>query len=333
MTSTEDSTSVRSTLRLRGGAIFHGGGTLVVGVVAISFWALSVAHLSFGDGSALLAAFHASTGWWASVAVLPVMGAWMLGRHLLALAGVVPAVLGLWWVLPGTLGAGPDVEANLRVVSSNVLMVNAVPEELLAELFAYEPDVVVLQEYSPQFEAAADPFRNAYPYSFEASAEHSFGYAVFSRLPIERVLEVEVKGVTVLEADIEVNGRTVRFANVHALPPIRGGLVADWHAELAELSRRYANHGGALVLAGDLNATRHHPSFQSLLKKADLVDGHAAVGRAAARTWPYGGTLPPLVRLDHVLVKGVVAVDVSEGHPVGTDHTPIIADLWVPPVL
>jgi endonuclease/exonuclease/phosphatase (EEP) superfamily protein YafD len=93
-------------------------------------------------------------------------------------------------------------------------------------------------------------------------------------------------------------------------------------------------HGerGALVVAGDFNATRHHPSFRRLLSDG-MADAHEERGRGWAATWPRNRRpLPPLMRLDHVLVSpGVGVRSIREGLGQGSDHRPIIADLVLLP--
>lgn len=295
----------------------------------IPAYLLASAHLALGDEGAFIGIFHAATGYWAPLLALPLIAALLARAPRIAAAAAPPVLLAMSWLLPGTLGprAGAQGPATLRVLSSNVLMVNPDPAGLLEEVFGSGADVVVLQEYSPRFSAEAAQHSEAYPYALERPAEHSFGYAVFSRFPLDDVEETPLEGVTLLEFTVRTPEGPVRMANVHALPPISGN-AALWHAELDALGARYAATEGPLVLAGDLNATRHHPSFARLLDRTGLADAHAEVGRAAATTWPNGlfGWVPGL-RLDHVLVRGLEVVDVWEGRPIGTDHNPVIADL------
>ena len=56
-----------------------------------------------------------------------------------------------------------------------------------------------------------------------------------------------------------------------------------------------------LVVAGDLNADRHHPLFEGLLTQG-LRDAADERGRGLSRTWPQRW---PLLALDHVLVRDV----------------------------
>ena len=86
------------------------------------------------------------------------------------------------------------------------------------------------------------------------------------------------------------------------------------------------------MTAGDFNATRYHPSFRRLLSDG-MRDAHERRGRGWAATWPRNRRLlPPLMRLDHVLVShGVEVRSIREGLGRGSDHRPIIADLVLLP--
>jgi endonuclease/exonuclease/phosphatase (EEP) superfamily protein YafD len=81
-------------------------------------------------------------------------------------------------------------------------------------------------------------------------------------------------------------------------------------------------------MAGDYNATYGHAPFRRLLA-VGLRDAHIEAGRGLATTWPVNNLLlPPLFRLDHVLVSREFEVLAArEGRGPGTDHRPVVADL------
>jgi endonuclease/exonuclease/phosphatase (EEP) superfamily protein YafD len=210
-------------------------------------------------------------------------------------------------------------------------MVNPLPDELLADVFAAGPDVVAFEEYTPRLAAAIEPYRAVYPYAVERPATHSFGEAVFSRLPLESVDEHDA-GAPALDVVVRVEGRPVRILVVHTLPPISGENLDRWRQELDWLAGYAAalDPDEALVVAGDLNATPYHPSFRRLLRAGGLRDAHAEVGRPLATTWPNGLLRVPPLQLDHVLLRGPVrARAVAERTGPGSDHRPVLADLLV----
>jgi endonuclease/exonuclease/phosphatase (EEP) superfamily protein YafD len=295
-------------------------------------WILWIGHWTLDDAAGpVRAALHATTGWWGMLA--PPVLALAAGLRWWRLAGVaaIPTAAWLASTVPGTTWARtPPAGAELTLVSANVLMINPEPDLLLAELFDGDPDLVVLQEYSPRFAAVAERYRVTHPHVLERPEEHSFGQAVFSRLPLEEPAETELGGVPMLEFTVRAGGRPVRVLVVHTLPPAFQENMDLWRDQLRWLAERVAADPGPLVVAGDLNATRHHPSFRRLLRGGGLRDGHAEVGRAAAWTWPNGLFRVPPLRLDHLLLKGEVYLrSLREGHGFGSDHRPLFARLIV----
>jgi endonuclease/exonuclease/phosphatase (EEP) superfamily protein YafD len=84
---------------------------------------------------------------------------------------------------------------------------------------------------------------------------------------------------------------------------------------------------------GDLNATPNWPAYRRLRGRFDDAAEQAArrVGRAPGRTWgPWPGS-PRLLRIDHVLVQGLVGTG-SRVLPLrGSDHSALVAELDLPP--
>ncbi|MDQ2679119.1 MAG: endonuclease/exonuclease/phosphatase family protein, partial [Actinomycetota bacterium] len=62
-----------------------------------------------------------------------------------------------------------------------------------------------------------------------------------------------------------------------------------------------------------------------------LRDAQDVGGGGFVPTWPVGGALPALLRLDHILVgPGIGVADVSVIGPLGADHRGVEAQLRVP---
>ncbi len=95
--------------------------------------------------------------------------------------------------------------------------------------------------------------------------------------------------------------------------------------ELGRIADAVGGVAGPVVVAGDFNTSPWSPRFRDLLAATGLRD--AARGQGWIGTWP-AWFRPALVPIDHVLVKGPVAVaDLRRGPFVGSDHYPLVADL------
>ena len=85
------------------------------------------------------------------------------------------------------------------------------------------------------------------------------------------------------------------------------------------------------MVAGDLNASNGHRRFRELLHAGDLRDAQDVGGGGFVATWPVGGRIPAVLRLDHILVGpdiGIAGVHVLG--PLGADHRGVEARLRVP---
>lgn len=220
------------------------------------------------------------------------------------------------------------VAPRFRVYSANIQFAAADWEQVAGQVAASAADVVVLQELTPT--ALAVVRRSGalagYEHAFVDARPRSFGGGIWSRWPLCDTRSCDVAGLPMTRAAVELDGGRVQIVNVHTRSPLAGGL-ARWHAQLAALADMVAAERGPLVLAGDFNATFGNPGFRRLLRQG-LGDAHVLAGRGLAPSWPCGWLLPPLFRLDHVLVSdGLVVLDAGVGDCAESDHRAVWADL------
>lgn len=286
------------------------------------------AHQILDDSGFGRALFHLAT----PAICLPASAALLLGaasgkRALGALSVACAAGVALsLGVLGVDLGPRP-AQVCLRVAYANVLMVHDRPELLYDELMDLDADVLYLAEYAPQFESffASGPVEDVYPYRFTDPQVHSFGNALLSKHPVD-VERVDLAGVDVLRVRGACAGRSYTLLATHLLPPRNAALTQRWHGQLAALRALVAETAGPVIVAGDLNATWHHPSFRGL----GLRSAHLDRGQGFSRSWPNSSYCLPfsVVRLDHLLLSEELAVaDVRNSEGVGSDHRPLVAEI------
>jgi endonuclease/exonuclease/phosphatase (EEP) superfamily protein YafD len=120
---------------------------------------------------------------------------------------------------------------------------------------------------------------------------------------------------------------------VHTNAPAHSHLVDGWVNEMADLRDWASGVDGPLVMAGDFNSTTAHPELRRLVRGADGSSEMADCGGGlfAAPTWPRAGTPSPVpvLRLDHILVRGMTCQDSGVVGVQGSDHAGIWADLRV----
>jgi endonuclease/exonuclease/phosphatase (EEP) superfamily protein YafD len=160
-----------------------------------------------------------------------------------------------------------------------------------------------------------------YPHRFGIDGRRSDGIAIWSRLPLGRVEIEHLGGRAALVAPIRTaDGTTVHLMAVHAPTPTDRLHGPEWAAALRSIAGLVASRS-PVVVVGDLNATRWHPAFRSMLR-AGLRDAHELRGRGLSVSWPIGGrVVPPLLRLDHALLDGALELVALDDVTIpGSDH-------------
>lgn len=261
---------------------------------------------------------------------LVVVVAVVAGSRWLLVGGALVAAAHLALLLPAMTGepAPPPASATaLRVVTANVLFANEHLRELLDEVVAADADVVALQEVTPAVVGALTDAFATYPHREVMALDGARGGAVFSRVALRDVVVHEIEGMSLQAMTLDVGDDEVRLWNVHTMAPNGPGRRRQRDVQIDGMSALRATTALPLVAAGDYNATIWHPSLRELLDR-DLDDAASRVGRGLATTWK--GV--PLLEsgIDHVLVSpdlGVASVEMGTGR--GSDHRPVVADLWV----
>lgn len=250
--------------------------------------------------------------------LLAAVAAALVVLHLVLLAPAVGVTGGL-----GPGGAGPAV----RVATANVFVENGRVAETGRRLLAADADVVLLQEVTP---AHADGLRAlfaAYPHRFLDARDGPFGFAILSRFPMRGAERALVGGHPLARARVQVGEVEVQVWNVHPPAPRDAGARRTQEAQLHEVARRARTSEGALLVAGDFNATRWSREL-GRLRSAGLADAHEAVRRGLAATWPAGRAVPPFLLLDRVLFSSELgATSVGELAAGASDHRPVVVDL------
>jgi endonuclease/exonuclease/phosphatase (EEP) superfamily protein YafD len=261
------------------------------------------------------------------------IGLWQRRRLLTLVSAASAGVL----LFSAVSGLGVPVRARppagmlptLRLFSANVYYANPDIGRIAEEIATSAPDLVALQEID--VDGAAGLRRSGalarFPYATTEIRAGPVAIGLWSRFPIVDVRVQHVREMPFLSGTIALGARQLRVYNVHMVAPLGRDRV-HWQAQLRWLEDELRDQHGPLVIAGDFNATRYHSRFRRLLSDR-LGDAHERSGRGWATTWPRDQwPLPPLMRLDHVLVSPDIGVrSVREGLGRGSDHRPIIADL------
>ncbi len=239
-----------------------------------------------------------------------------------------------WPTLAGMAAPrNPGGGVPLELVVQNLWYLNEDPVSTADAVMALDADVLVLVEYTPvHAEALRDAGAAAeYPYVWESPHELGSGLAVLSRVPLGPVTPIPTRG----------DGATMQLrppgglATLHVVHPIaprnRWGLT-NWIKDYRVLQATFADAPPDTIIAGDFNATGAHRRYRELLAAGELSDAQDVSGSGFGSTWPSTDWIPPLMRLDRVLVGSAIGVDgVEVLDPVGADHRGVLARLRLPP--
>ncbi|MGH9280380.1 MAG: endonuclease/exonuclease/phosphatase family protein [Acidimicrobiales bacterium] len=307
-------------------------------IAAVPVAGIAAARLARFDRHPLLSMANAGTPF----VYLPAYGALALGvlsrRKALTAVSASVAAAHLVWTRAELRSRRRDVPdgpgTRLRVVSSNVRSHSPDSTPLGLELATLGADVLLLQELSAEhlIMLKATGAFDDFPYSYVDTRPGSFGAGIWSKHPLADAETWEPGGLPMARATVEVGGTPVRVFNVHARAAMRSRWIPVFKAQMRDLRDAVRACDGPVIMAGDFNATYGHQPFRDVLA-AGLRDAHVDAGRGLiATTWPRGGrVIPPLFRIDHVLVSPQIGVlDACEGVGRSSDHRPVLADLVIP---
>ncbi|MFL1434499.1 endonuclease/exonuclease/phosphatase family protein [Nocardiopsis protaetiae] len=300
-------------------------GTVAAALTALVALAVAVPSL-VPDTSAHLGGLWETVLPW-SVLAVPAAAAAALVRRSIPAGLAAPLLLAAWLAGPGKplVTPGPGVEPNLTVVTHNVNAATADTRPVTGVLLSADPDLVALEEVTwEQWEGFDAELAGPLPYSVR---EGTVG--LWSRHPIVDAAPVDtgMGWARALRAEVDGPGGVFAVYVVH-LASVRvdasGFDVKRRNAGVRALGEVIDREPlGRVVLMGDLNASTDDRGLEPLTSTMDSA--HEA-GEGLGFSWPADF---PLVRIDHILTRGVTAAQAWALPETGSDHVPVAARLRV----
>ncbi|GAA1631717.1 endonuclease/exonuclease/phosphatase family protein [Actinoplanes couchii] len=252
-----------------------------------------------------------------------------------AVAALVSLGFGMAVVPRGVVDGdkGPATGVELRVMTANLLFSSAEMSEVVRLVRENRVDVLAVQEFTPNGEAAlrAEGLEALLPYHQLAPEFGASGSGLYSRFPFaEQAARRNDGGFQQAHATVQVPGAgAVYIESVHPLAPHSMDVVSGWSTDLRE--QVPAAGGIPKILMGDFNATLDHKQLRDVIATG-YRDAAAAVGKGWIGTWgPYDGDPIPPVTIDHVLADERIGVkDLYVLVLQDSDHHALVAELTVP---
>lgn len=225
---------------------------------------------------------------------------------------------------------------EMRVLSSN-LRLGLADSRSFVELAAKSADVISVSELTPEavagFEKAG--LDHAFPFSIRHPAPGAGGIGLWSRYPL---ITVFPENPETAAARVQVPG--VRLdplvMSVHVFSPLAydKDSVDGWEESIAgtqELLNQLTVTAGmaAVIVAGDFNSTPDMRQFRDLLTNG-YQNAADQTGVGLLPTFPANSWMPPLLAIDHVLIKNATATSLSALTIAGSDHRALLATVRVP---
>src|SRR5690606_34890694 len=216
---------------------------------------------------------------------------------------------------------------TLKVMTANVEARGHPPARLIEIVRRQAPDVLVLTEFTPRWEASLAPLDEVFAYRYKMARRDAWGLAVLSRHPLASAVEVDLGQSKAVEARVSTPDGAVTVVGVHLRSPTGKANAAARNRQLELLAEHRRSVEGPLVVTGDFNITPYSPYFGDWLAATGLKDARRGFGLDPS--WP---TFLPLlgIPIDHVAVSDdFVVTDHRKLPAFGSDHFPIIAELML----
>ena len=251
------------------------------------------------------------------------------------LATVLAIVLTGWLVVaevPLFVGRSPTVHGPaLTVLQANVRLGSADPARLVAQVRADDVDVLTVDELTPDETSrlTAAGLGTTLRYRFVAPEGGGLGTGIWSRYPLGDRTRHDDFAFAVLSVSVAVPGAApVDVWAVHLLPPWPYA-SATWVREIARLGPLIDAAGPTTLVAGDFNATYDNRQFPPAppdrFPRCRETRGVFSLG-----TYPRDRSFPPILTLDHLLLRRADPAAVRTVPLTGSDHRGLLVRVTVP---
>ncbi len=247
-----------------------------------------------------------------------------------AITLILLACLNYAFVLPlyfgkATLPTGPTARAMLINLNAS----NGHTEKVLNVIRTANPDLLLLEEVTPKWEAELAVLTEIYPHRIVEAQEGCFGIMMLSKFPLEHEQTVEIGGANIpsLLAEVHFPHGTLSFIGTPPLPPIGAAYSKQRNRHLMELPDLVKKQQYPVLLIGDLNVSPFSYWFRKVISESKLKDSMKGFGFQPS--WPSNNSFL-CIPLDHVLHSPEIIIhNRMIGSDVGSDHFPVIVDFSI----
>lgn len=229
------------------------------------------------------------------------------------------------------------------VMTYNLLFEAHSPEHSLEVIQKESPDIVCLQELTPDF---ADRFQkqlgSRYPHRVFYPAGGTWGIGVASKHPLSggtRFQQLPYR-MPAAEARVRLGDRSVLVSCVHLFPPVaRRRPSSAWTAykenaqlrlqQAQSLVERYAKEQDSVLILGDMNEEDGDEGVKQFAK-AGYRNACVVADDGCGDTWPAAtSNWPAFFEVDHIWGRGVTFRGARRIKSGRSDHYPVMTSFEV----
>lgn len=252
-----------------------------------------------------------------------------LVASLVTLAVNLPPVYPYLSVAP-TVAQASSSQDRLRLLMTNVRTENASYDSVLNLLRKKTPDIVVILEVNSEWEERIKNGLEGYPYSEFYPRPDNFGIALLSRFEFS-INESPLKPhyfVPHIDASMRVGESSLRLLGIHAIPPVDLIQFRDRNILIRDTANLARDVEGALIVAGDFNASMWSSIYEEFLTRSELLDPRE--GRGVFPTWPAHLGIA-LIPIDHIFhTADLKPLKFESLNVPGSDHRGLLIDFEFP---
>lgn len=259
---------------------------------------------------------------------------WKLGAGIGVFVALNAFVLNSVISLPTSFSDEPHV----TVIHANLGKQKEVPSEFLEFVLGQQPDLLCLQEVTPELARQlpevfpqyrlldSDPRSDSRGVAVLANSSSSGGIQILSSRVLHLAREqTERPHVEVLVSEGDTR---IRILSFHCSRPRNPKTAAIQRAEYDELATWFrASPPGHALAIGDFNASPWSGTVRRFLSEADLPTKQSGFGFSG--TWPAGVLGPIGVPIDLAVHSAGLRVETETGPDIGSDHYPILSRVFV----
>ena len=255
---------------------------------------------------------------------------WILAAAAAAVTIATVAVQLPWYVRSA---AGPGV--GVRLMSAN-LRYGRADADAVVSMARDHADILAVQELTSEKAdlMSAAGVDEAFPYKALRACDGPAGVGIWSRYPISTSDTDDDFWLGLVSTTVHIPEVTAEATIVvtHLSTPWPDP-IAGWRTDLRRMAEKLPqlaeSADGAVMVAGDFNATRDIREFRRLLRNGYRDAAEQAGAALLTRTHPADIWLPPVFALDHILTHGCRATSVRTRSVPGSDHRALIAGIIV----